>query len=78
MSGWSILTWGVVCSAGVLLFMRLVVDTIAGAEEALRMLGESERKKHGRRLETTPYLAEPSEDAEDGSLDVVEVAEEAA
>jgi len=57
MTGWSILLFGAVCSAGVLLFLRLVVDAVAGAEEGLRLFDSSAKKALRERLDAAPHVA---------------------
>ena len=79
MTGWSILAHVAVCSAGVLLFLRLVVDAIAGAREGMRVFESSVKKAPRRRLDDDPYVAGSSVDvAADSPEAAVGAVEEAA
>ena len=59
MTGWTILGVGTVCTAGVLVFLQLAADAIAGARESLCIFENNERKAYRLRLQGVAYVVGP-------------------
>ena len=63
MKGWCALTWFAACSSGVIVFLKLVANAVAFAEENLSRLENYERKALRRRREMTALAQIAEEDA---------------